>query len=81
MGASRDDVVQQVWHEETGALYVASDDWHACLEHGQQLPCSNMSKFLAVSAERAVDAADIAAHAGCHNELHQWTFIAAGMLT
>ena len=38
-GAGGDDALQQVRHEEASTLDVTPDDWHACLEHGQQLAC------------------------------------------
>ena len=41
-GACRDDIVQQIGHQESGALNVTASDRHACLEHWQQLACSHI---------------------------------------
>lgn len=45
-GACRDDIVQKVGHEESGTLHVAAHDWHACLEHGQQLACRHRHRHV-----------------------------------
>ncbi|KAA6417029.1 MAG: hypothetical protein FRX49_12998 [Trebouxia sp. A1-2] len=40
-GACRDDIVQQIGHQESGALNVTASDRHACLEHWQQFAYSH----------------------------------------
>ena len=41
-GAGRDNIVQQIGHQEPGALNVTASDRHACLEHRQQFACSHV---------------------------------------
>jgi len=41
-GACRDDIVQQIGHQESGALNVTASDRHACLEHWQQFAYSHI---------------------------------------